>query len=109
MVSRGWQELYANATFHREPQMDRIELLERVRTLIREALVKFGAAPDQPPTEAMLIRDGFFCGRRFAADGLQAVWFVEENQIKFFERNGSIIQVLDLNAGHLDNIARKAA
>ncbi len=42
----------------------------------------------------MLIRDGFFCGRRFVSDGLEAVWFIEENEVKFYDRDGKVVQVV---------------
>lgn len=77
--------------------MDRVELLEQIRALIGATLTFHGAAPDSPVAEAMLIRGGFFCGRRFERDGLQAIWFVEENEIKVYGRDGAIAEVLALD------------
>ncbi len=81
--------------------MDHVQILEQIRSLIREKLILYGGAAEQSPREAMLIRDGFFCGRRFTSDGLHAVWFIEENEVKFFDREGAIVEVLELTA---DNI-----
>lgn len=56
--------------------------------------------------ECMLIRDGFFCGRRFAHDSIDAVWFVEEDELKI--RNaatGSLIETLQ--SGAIDELASK--
>ncbi len=77
--------------------MDRAALLEQIRSLIRETFHRYGAAADSPVHEAMLIRNGFFCGRRFMSDGFHAVWFVEENEIKFYGRDGGILEVLALD------------
>lgn len=35
--------------------------------------------------ESILIRKGFYCGRRFDACGFEAVWFFEEDQLKFYD------------------------
>ena len=45
--------------------------------------------------ETVLIRDGHYCGRRFEMDGNSAVWFIEENQIKCFSKDGSLHTVVD--------------
>ena len=75
--------------------MDHIEILAQIRLLVREKLSRFSESADGAG-ESMLIRDGYFCGRRFYQDGLQAVWFIEENQIKFYDRDGGILEVLEL-------------
>ena len=91
--------------------MDQVQVLTQVRSTIREKLNRFGSSAETAPGEAILIRDGFFCGRRFYSDGLEAVWFIEENQIKFYERDGSIIEVLKITPESLstDSTVLKAA
>jgi hypothetical protein len=81
--------------------MDQIELLAQIRSLVRVKLLQFGGSAEAGPNEAMLIRDGYFCGRRFECDGLGAVWFVEENEIKFYDRAGGILEVLELTPDSL--------
>ena len=68
--------------------MHDIELVGRVRAIVQETFVQLGGLADDVPSEAMLIRDGFFCGRRFVSQGLEAVWFIEEQTIKFYGPNG---------------------
>jgi hypothetical protein len=89
--------------------MDCIELLERIRSTIRARLVALGGSTDRTPQEAILIRDGRFCGRRFDTDGLHAVWFAEENEIKFYDRDGAVHEVLELTLENLADESRKAA
>jgi hypothetical protein len=48
--------------------------------------------------ESILIRDGYYCGRRFETDAGAAIWFVEENQVKVYRADGSMTQVLDTDA-----------
>ena len=83
--------------------MDQVEILAQIRSLVREKLNRFGCSAEAVPNEAMLIRDGYFCGRRFQRDGLEAVWFIEENQIKFFDRDGSILEVLEVTGAVFDS------
>jgi len=53
--------------------------------------MEFGASPASSVRELLLIRNGVYCGQRFKRDGFQAVWFVEEDQIKFHAPDGSLI------------------
>ncbi|TWU35681.1 hypothetical protein Q31b_51160 [Novipirellula aureliae] len=44
-------------------------------------------------SESMLIRDGFFCGRCFQANGFRAVWFMEEDELKIYADDGKLQRV----------------
>ncbi len=78
--------------------MDYVPLLDQIRSLICQTFAEFGGAMDRRPGEAVLIRDGYYCGRRFEADGLHAVWFTEEHEIKFYDRAGAVLRVVGLTA-----------
>lgn len=75
--------------------MDEVHLLAQVRSLIHAKFQGFGGPAEVTPDEALLIRNGYYCGRRFHCDGLQAVWFVEESEIKFYDRDGAILEVIE--------------
>ena len=45
-------------------------------------------------SESILIRGEFYCGRRFQTATHHAVWFIEENEIKFYDGDGSVLQVI---------------
>lgn len=81
--------------------MDQVRILARIRSLVQDRFTHAGAPAEAILEEAMLIRHGCFCGRRFHVDGLQAIWFIEENQIKFYDRQGSITEVLNISAESL--------
>ncbi len=68
--------------------------VEQIRTVIRDTFAELGGTPGAVPQESVLIRDGCFCGRRFEAGGLQAVWFAEEGEIKFYDRGGGRVRVV---------------
>lgn len=56
--------------------------------------------PESVPSivrESILIRNEFFCGRRFFTSEHSAVWFVEEDELKIFHQDGSLLCVL---SGH---------
>lgn len=54
---------------------------------------EFGLPSDTIPQETILIRGGLYCGRRFDAAGLHAIWFLEENLVKFYGPQGLLRQV----------------
>ena len=76
--------------------MQHAEALEAVRHVVRGAFVELGADNGFPMREHILVRDDVYCGRRFIADGLQAIWFVEEDQIKVHDRDGSVARVMSV-------------
>ena len=63
---------------------------------IRERIHRFYSDLGMPfpvaPNESILLNDGYYCGRRFEYDGLNAIWFIEENEIKFYDRDGTLLQ-----------------
>lgn len=75
--------------------MNHYHVTEQVRTRVRQILAGMGADEDAPLEETVLIRDGHYCGRRFESDGMSAVWFIEENQIKSFSQDGALHSVVD--------------
>jgi len=45
--------------------------------------------------EGMVIREDFFLGRRFVTQTWDAIWFIEEDQLKIFNTHGSVLQVMN--------------
>jgi hypothetical protein len=89
--------------------MDYVLRPDQIRSLICQTFAEHGSAADRTLRETVLIRDGYFCGRRFEADGLHAVWFTEESEIKFYDRSGAVLRVVGLSAAHPVADCRKAA
>lgn len=44
--------------------------------------------------ESILIRGEFYCGRRFHTATHDAVWFIEENELKIYSSDGTLACVL---------------
>lgn len=44
--------------------------------------------------ESVLIRNEFYCGRRFHTAEHQAVWFIEEDELKIYRNSGELESVL---------------
>jgi hypothetical protein len=74
--------------------MQQTSRTEWIRKVIRDTFTELGSATDDPPREALLIRDGTYCGHRFKRGSLEAVWFVEENQVKFYGTDGRVVKVV---------------
>ena len=88
--------------------MQHAEKLERVRRLVHETFRTRGTPQDECPIETILVREGYYCGRRFACAGLRAVWFVEENVIKVFGSQGEFLEATRVSEAP-DELLRKAA
>jgi hypothetical protein len=74
--------------------MTNSQRLAVVRTALRKWLADRN--PDQddsamPLSEAMLIRDGHFCGRRFRFPLYHAIWFLEEDEVKILTTEGAVV------------------
>lgn len=76
--------------------MQHAEALEAVRRAVRGTFVELGADAGLHMSEHILLRNDTYCGRRFFADGLQAIWFVEEDQVKIHAQDGSVARVMSV-------------
>ena len=61
-----------------------------VREHVHQVFLQHGVDKDALIEEAILIRDGFYCGRRYECESLQAIWFVEEDQLKIYNEQGVV-------------------
>ena len=73
--------------------MEHARILHSVRRLVRRGLAELGADPHQELSERILLREDHYCGRRFCCGALQAVWFIEEDEIKFYGPSGAVMRV----------------
>ena len=54
-------------------------------------------------TESFLIREEFFCGRRFVTPTHRATWFVEQDELKIHETHGPLC--LSIQGDQIDALA----
>lgn len=88
--------------------MSTLPTADSVRDIIQRTFRKFGADSQQALLETILIRDGHFCGRRYSHEDRSAVWFVEENEIKFYDFNGSVVKTISATS-HRSGSEQRAA
>ena len=65
--------------------MPHAQRIDEVRRQVREAFARLQVPQPDQFRESILIRDEIYCGRRFEVDGAYAVWFLEEDEIKFYQ------------------------
>ncbi len=70
-----------------------MQQLDTIRSLVRDLMRRHGGREIDHIQETILVRGGFYCGRRFSGDGLRAVWFAEEGQVKLYDAAGQTIEV----------------
>jgi hypothetical protein len=62
--------------------------------------------PDLPCRHTtFLIRDGHGIGRRFVFEGIQAVWLMEENAVRFYDEEGRMLKRLEVGAAERNEAA----
>ncbi len=66
--------------------------VEKIRLVVAQQLSQLGATGTESMGESILIRNGLFCGRKFQSAGYHVVWFVEEDEIKFFSPCGDLLK-----------------
>ncbi|MDG2385035.1 MAG: hypothetical protein P8N76_25410 [Pirellulaceae bacterium] len=69
-------------------------LPRRIRDMIKDTFLKLKRDGCEITTESLLIRNGHYCGHRFESGPLSAVWFCEEDQIKFHGKDGDLLMVM---------------
>ena len=87
--------------------MPHAQLTEAVRSRVSRTFAELGLSPAGALRESILIRSGAYCGRRFDAAAGHAIWFLEENQIKFYDAAGRLAEVAE--TGEPLTAARRAA
>ena len=65
-----------------------------IRKFIEQQFAEIQPDVNRIDHETLLIRNGQYCGHRYQSDGLSAVWFLEENQIKLFDESGHLLRVV---------------
>ena len=88
-----------------------MSVVEQVRELVQQHCRQLGISTEGGLEETILIRNGFYCGRRFATGGAHAIWFCEENQLKFYGEQGKVLHVLqnvDQQLSSISNLADAA-
>lgn len=72
-------------------------MLERIRAAIRAQLTALGVSDLSTFNETILIRNGLYCGRKYRCQSHHAVWFLEENEVKFFGPGGEMLRAASLD------------
>jgi len=74
--------------------MPHASTLDGIRRLVRRTFAELGSLNGEPISEHILIRNDLYCGRRFRCGDLQAVWFIEEDEIKVHGPDGTVLRIL---------------
>ena len=85
--------------------------VERIRQAIAWQLESLGVRDTAALHETILIRNGLFCGRKFRCEEYEAIWFLEEDEIKFFSPCGDLLRATSVIAciDALEQQSRRAA
>ena len=62
-----------------------------IRDIVRTKLLAINPGSSARHREALLIKNGAYCGHRFTFGDFSAVWFIEEDELKVYTSDGSLI------------------
>jgi hypothetical protein len=74
------------------PMTEDMHHAQRIEEIRRQVIETFSRMEVREPDqfrESILIRKGSYCGRRFEAEGAYAIWFLEEDEVKFYQTHHS--------------------
>lgn len=67
---------------------------QEVRQRVQHSFSELAQQDRQITGETLLVRGGEYCGHRYHTDDMAAVWFLEEDQIKFYNAEGHVLDVV---------------
>lgn len=87
--------------------MTNSQRLAAVRARLQQWYTRQHGEEAEPPAivEAILIRDGFYCGRKFNFGDYRAVWFLEEEQVKIHRADGAVVECFSTAANPAEEAA----
>ncbi len=86
--------------------MPHSEFYKHIRQLICNKFSSHGAIQTEDIQETILIKDGFYFGRRYVCNDLQATWFIEENQVKLRGNSGEMLEVFELEGTQANGLTQ---
>jgi len=87
--------------------MQHTHQLEAIREVVTQTFAEY-APEEMEVSETVLIRNGFYCGRCFRGEAVRAVWFAEENVVKFYGEEGQFLDTRCVDDG-VEHQQRRAA
>ena len=95
-----WQAVHPSQRVTHLVMPNNPSITEKIRRLAQSVLIDLGAkAGDEKLRETMLIRNGNYCGHRYRLGDFQAIWFIEEDELKFSSStNGTVRRMVASNA-----------
>ena len=74
---------------------------QQVKQIVSQTFEELGAKVGDSPdlNETLLLHDGHYFARSYRADGLMAMWFVDNGFIQFYDAEGNMLRTVDLHEG----------
>ena len=67
-----------------------------IRQAVLDGISGLGVPDPTITRTAFLIQDGYCVGQRFFFDGIQAVWLMAENVIRFHDDDGALLKTVEI-------------
>ena len=70
---------------------------QEIRQRIQRRFSKLAGEEQPIQGETLLVRSGEYCGHRYQAESMSAIWFLEEEEVKFYNADGGVLEVVYTN------------
>ena len=85
--------------------MDRSVSVELIQQVIRSKLSELGMGDLTSRRTALLIRKGYCVGWRLVFDGVQAVWLIADEVVRFYDESGLMLASVAVGTTEAQNKA----
>ncbi|MHC4405588.1 MAG: hypothetical protein ACYTG0_38575 [Planctomycetota bacterium] len=68
-----------------------------VYQLVVDGFRALGAADSESVRKTFLLRENDFLGEKYQCDGMQAVWLVGEDTVRFYDEHGTLLNTTTLD------------
>jgi len=74
--------------------MSHSEIVAAIRLQAVEAFLQFRLSDGPEPSDAILLKGGIYCGRRFEVERGYAVWNAESDELNIFRHGGKLLTAI---------------
>jgi hypothetical protein len=78
--------------------MDASATPDLLHQLLAETFAELGATDPASVIRTLLLKDRYFAGQKFRCEGLQAVLLTGEDEIRFYDENGTLLKTMGVEA-----------
>ena len=85
--------------------MDTGTEVDPLHQTIAESLSELGLPDLRCRSTSFLVQDGYCTGQRFLFNGIEAIWLIAENVVRFYDETGRTLKAVGVGTAQQDKAA----